>query len=274
MPDISKEIEEIAGLISLPEIYLKVRRLLDDDASDVNDFVTTIAIDPNLSTRVLRVVNSAYYGLSEPVDDLPQALNLLGLDRLHQMVLGMSAVSSLDLPNDILPLKTFWFTSLYTGVLARVMGDSLQIQRTDRLFLAGLLHDIGNLVLCAKFPDFAREVAIRSLQTGQPQHEIQKEMFGLHYGEIGAKLLDNWNLSSELQSLVCFQPTPLQATDQQLEAALLHLAHTLTTSQAVDIDQQIETEVRKLIPIEIQRLEEMTVWARGTSEEIASMIAA
>jgi HD-like signal output (HDOD) protein len=66
MPDIEQKIEEITGLISLPEIYLKVRRLMDDETSEIDDFAQVIIVDPNLSTRVLKIVNSAYFGFQEP----------------------------------------------------------------------------------------------------------------------------------------------------------------------------------------------------------------
>jgi HD-like signal output (HDOD) protein len=102
MPDIEQKIEEITGLISLPEIYLKVRRLMDDETSEIDDFAQVIIVDPNLSTRVLKIVNSAYFGFQEPVDSITRAINMIGIGQLHNMVLGVAAISSLDLPNDIL----------------------------------------------------------------------------------------------------------------------------------------------------------------------------
>jgi HD-like signal output (HDOD) protein len=94
---------------------LKVRRLMDDETSEIDDFAQVIIVDPNLSTRVLKMVNSAYFGFQEPVDSITRAINMIGIGQLHNMVLGVAAISSLDLPNDILPLKPFWHNSLYTG---------------------------------------------------------------------------------------------------------------------------------------------------------------
>jgi len=148
MPDIEQKIQEITGLISLPEIYLKVRRLMDDKSSDIDDFAQVIIVDPNLSTRVLKMVNSAYFGFPEPVDSITRAINMIGIQQLHNMVLGVAAIASLDLPNDILPLKPFWHNSLYTGVLSQQMAGRLQRPRSDRMFMAGLLHEVGHLVLC------------------------------------------------------------------------------------------------------------------------------
>ncbi len=273
MPDIDQELQEITDLISLPEVYNKVRALMDDEHAGINDFAEVITIDPNLSARVLRVVNSAYFGLEEPVDSIPRALNLIGLQQLHNMVLGVSAISSLDLPNEILPLKPFWYSSLYTGVLTSMLADHLDLKNSERLFIAGLLHDIGNLVLCARFPDHAREATRIAVQVGRPAHEIQQEMLECHYGDIGARLLGNWNMPQELQTLVRFQPTPLQANGLGLEAALLHLAHACTTvARAADVEHVINPEIRAMIPIQSEQICEYSDMARTVSGEMGKVI--
>ncbi len=273
MPDIEKELQEVTDLISLPEIYLKVRRLLDDEHADIEDFAEVVIVDPNLSARLLRVVNSAYYGFPEPVESLSRALNLVGLDQLHTMVLGVSAVSSLDLPNDILPLKPFWHGSLYCGVLTRLMADRLKLERSDRLFIAGLLHDVGSLVLCAKFPDHAREAIRLAVQSHQPVHEIQRQMLDHHYGDIGAMLLANWNLSPELQMLIRYQPEPEAAPSMRVETALLHFAHACTSAaRPLDVDNLVAPGVRAMIDLPPDVINDFSETARAVSVEMGKAI--
>lgn len=275
MPDIEQEIQEIAGLISLPEIYLKLRRLIDDDTADIDDFAQVVIVDPNLSTRVLRMVNSAYFGFPEPVDSITRAINMIGIQQLHNMVLGVAAISSLDLPNDILPLKPFWHNSLYTGVLSQQLAGRLQLERSDRMFMAGLLHEIGHLVLCARLPDHAREAIRLSLQSGRPLHEVQQQMLGCHYADIGAMLLANWKLPAELQDLVRYHPQPAAAPSQQLETALLHLAHAYAgqnTPSPVDAGELIDTETRGMIELSQAEINECLETARSVSVEIGKSI--
>lgn len=262
-------------MISLPEIYLKVRRLMDDDSSDIDDFAQVIIVDPNLSTRVLKMVNSAYFGFQEPVDSITRAINMIGIGQLHNMVLGVAAISSLDLPNDILPLKPFWHNSLYTGVLSQQLAGRLQMQRSDRMFMAGLLHEIGHLVLCAKLPDHAREAIRVSVQSGRPLHEIQQQMLECHYGDIGAMLLANWNLSAELQDMVRFHPAPMSAPSLLLETALLHLAHAYVgqnTPSPVDAGELVDEEVRALIELTQAEINECLEMAHTISVEIGKSI--
>jgi len=273
MINIEQELLDIGELISLPEIYLKVRRLMDDDASDMNDFADIISVDPNLSARLLKLVNSAYFGLSEPIDSIPRALNMIGIDQLHSMALGVASISALDLPNEILPLRPFWHRSLYTGVLARFMADQLKIDRSDRLFLAGLLHEIGNLVLCARFPDQAREAVMDSVRLTQPLHEVQYQLLGCHYGDIGAMLMTNWNMPGELQALIRYQPEPKAATEQQLEIALLHLAHACASSdKRADVDMLIDADVRAMIGLTQQEIFESSDMSRMISVEMGKVI--
>jgi HD-like signal output (HDOD) protein len=276
MSDIKQQLEDITGLISLPEVFLKLRRLMDDDASGINDFADVIIVDPNLSSRVLKMVNSAYFGFPEPIDSITRAINMIGIDQLYNLALSVSAISSLDLPNDILPLKPFWHRSLYTGVLSQQLAIQLKLERSDRLFLAGLLHETGHLVLCARLPDYARESIRVSLQSGRSIHEVQHRMLGCHYGDIGAMLLANWNLSAELQTLVRYQPTPTAAIQCRVETALLHLAHAYASQNTVvisaDADSLIAPEVRALIELDQNEINQALEMARLISVDVRNGI--
>ena len=277
MPDIEQKIREITGLISLPEIYLKVRRLIEDETADIDDFAQVIIVDPNLSTRVLKMVNSAYFAFPEPVDSITRAINMIGIEQLHHIVLSASAMSSLDLPNDILPLKPFWHNSLYTGVLTQQLALRLGLERSDRLFIAGLLHEVGHLVLCAKLPDHAREAIRVSVQTGQPLHEIQQQMLGCHYGDIAAMLMANWKLPEELQTVIRHHPAPMAAPSQRLETVLLHLAHAYAgqvTPKPVDAAELIDAELRDLIDLKQDDIDEAVETARTVSQGIGKSILA
>ena len=259
MTDIQQSLQEITELISLPEVYLKVRRLMDDPTSDIYDFAEVISLDPNLSTRVLKVVNSAYFGFPEPVESIARAVNMIGIGQLHNMVLGISAISSLALPNDIQPLNTFWRASLFSGVLARLLAEKMKLAKSDQLFIAGLLHDIGHLVLYSKFPLQALAAQQVAEEQGKQIHEAELQVLGYHYGDIGAMLMANWNLSENLQNLTRNQPLPAGASEQQVEAALMHLVHACAQSEAKDsqtaADNPIDAEVRALIGLSQEELD-------------------
>ena len=278
MSEIQQKLQEVTELISLPEVYLKVRQLMDDPAADIYDFAEVISVDPNLSTRVLKVVNSAYFGFPEPVESISRAINMIGIAPLHNMVLGISAISSLALPNDILPLNTFWRASLFSGVLARLLGERLKLSKSDHMFIAGLLHEIGHLVLYSKFPLQALAAQKIAEDQGQAIHEAEMGVMGCHYGDIGAMLMANWNLSDNLQSITRHQPTPELATEQKIETTLMHLAHacaqTVTTENQAAADTLIDAEVQTITGLTQEELEHSMDEARAISADMEKVILA
>ncbi|WP_445372869.1 HDOD domain-containing protein [Methylomonas sp. HW2-6] len=222
---IEKILEEIKGLISLPEIYQRLRTLIDDPKSDIDQFVEVVSSDPNLTVAVLKVANSAFFGFPGKIGSLNQAVSMLGIGQLHDLVLATSAIGSLQLPNEIVPLKAFWRFSLFSAVLTRLLARHLKIPQGERLFVIGLLHEIGHLVIYAKLPELAKR-ALESARSGQRQlHLVEEQLLGMHYGEIGAKLMAQWQLPGHFQNIVHYQPTPDHAETYRKETALLHLVH-------------------------------------------------
>lgn len=218
-------LKQIEGLVSLPEIYLKFRALINDPTSTNDDFSKIVSCDPNLAAIVLKVVNSALFGFPGQIDNIKRAVNLLGIGQLHDMVLGASAVSSLNLPNDIVPLKTFWRTSIFSGVLARLLAHQLKIRDHESLFIIGLLHEIGHLIMYAKYSAQAKQ-AIANVNNDKPFiHVAEHAILGFHYGQVGALLMAQWQLPINFQVITYYQPNPPDAPLHPLNTALLHLAH-------------------------------------------------
>ncbi len=205
---------------------------MDDPHSDIDQFVEVVASDPNLTVALLKVANSAFFGFPGKIDSLNQAVNMLGIGQLHDLVLATSAIASLQLPNEIVPLKTFWRFSLFSAVLTRLLARQLKIPKSERLFVIGLLHEIGHLVLYAKFPELAK-LAIYSARSNQRTlSSVEQQLLGMHYGEIGAKLLAQWQLPAHFQDIVHYQPTPEDAEAHRKETELLHLVHKCAEREA------------------------------------------
>jgi len=278
MSEIEQRLKEVTELVSLPEVYLKLRRLMDDPHSDIYDFAEVVSLDPNLSTRVLKVVNSAFFGFPEPVESISRAVNMIGIAQLHNMVLGISAISSLKLPNDIMPLDTFWRASLFSGVLARLLGEQMKLAKSEHLFIAGLLHEIGHLVLYSKFPLQAIAAQKIAADQGKQIHEAEMEILGCHYGDIGAMLMANWNLPDKLQILTRNQPMPANTSEFQVETTLMHLAHACARSGATEKDEIADTpfdaEVQALTGLSQEELENSLGEARSISADMERIILA
>ncbi len=203
---------------------------------------------------------------------------MLGIGQLHNMVLGISAMSSLELPNDIMPLNTFWRASLFAGVLARLLGERMKLATSEHLFIAGLLHEIGHLVLYSKFPLQALAARQIAEQQGKQIHEAEMQLLGCHYGDIGAMLMANWNLPDNLQILTRNQPVPADADALKIETTLMHLAHACAYIEATDSDTAADTsfdaEIQALTGLSQMEFEYSLEEARSISADMEKVILA
>jgi HD-like signal output (HDOD) protein len=194
------------------------------------------------------------------------------------MVLGISAISSLELPNDVMPLDTFWRASLFSGVLARLLAEQIRLGKSERLFIAGLLHDIGHLVLYSKFPLQALAARNIAAEQGRQIHEAEMEVLGCHYGDIGAMLMANWNLPDSLQSLTRNQPDPAAAAEFEVESALMHLAHACAQSEITEnrtpADTRFDAEIWAFTGLSQEDLENSLGEARSISADMERVILA
>ena len=194
------------------------------------------------------------------------------------MLLGISAISSLALPNDILPLNTFWRASLFSGVLARLLAEQMKLAKSEHLFIAGLLHEIGHLVLYSKFPLQALAARQIAEDQGKQIHEAEMQVMGCHYGDIGAMLMANWNLSDNLQTLTRNQPIPGDASELKIESTLMHLAHACAHSETTDspgaADSSFDAEIQALTGLSQEELDNSLDEARSISADMERVILA
>ncbi len=278
MPTFRNQLEQVTELISLPEIYLKIHALMDDSKSDIDDFARVIRLDPNLTAKLLKAVNSAYFGFAGEINSISRAVYMMGIQQLHIMVLSISAVtavSALDFPKDIIDLKSFWRSSLLTGTLSQLLAQQLKLRPNERFFILGLLHEIGHLVLYAKFPQLARETSRLAQENDISIDQAEGQILGCHYGNIGAQLMQHWQLPASFLSLTNYQPTPELATDDQIETSVLHIAHAFAHKQYIELAKDPEAsitpfawEATQLTPEQVRQALEAAVVMSADMERV------
>jgi len=223
--DVKQLVTDVSSLISLPEIYLKIRSLIDDPNSDLDDFAAVVNSDPGLAAVILKLVNSAFFNFPGQIGNINRALNLIGIGQLHDLVLSLSALKALDFPNDIEPLKTFWQRSIYSGSLAKLLAEKNQLQDAESLFVSGLLHEIGHILLFMKFPEQSKELVRQAHSNQQAFIDVEHELLGTDFGKIGQALMEDWNLPYKFQCITGAQSNPEIATEYQIETMIIHIAH-------------------------------------------------
>ncbi len=221
-----------AKLISLPEAYLKLKAVIDRPNTTVQHVAEAISHDPALTTRVLRLVNSPYFGLPNPIDNIPRAVSLLGTQQIHDLALATAIAHSFSgIDPKRCNLASFWRGSVFCGLVSQQLGRVCAIATAERLFVAGLLSDLGHLILYQSIPQETLHAEQLAQEESRPLVEVEREVLGLDYARVGATLMRQWRLPETLIETTEYHPEPLRAQRDPLATAAVHIASLMARAQ-------------------------------------------
>ncbi len=217
------------SLASFPDIYYRLREALDDPASSAGHIAGIIGRDPALAASLLRLANSPFYGFPKRIDSLARGVMIIGAGELAQLALGISVVARfLDIPSGCITMRQAWEHAVGCGVLARVLAAHRGGLPPERLFVAGLLHDLGRLVLLRRLPRHVARVMTLARERGVPLYAAERDVLGFDHAEVGQALLAHWRLPPALCDTV--RDHHAQGA-MDLEAALVHVADVAAIAQ-------------------------------------------
>ena len=238
-------VKDIGGLITLPDVYLRINRLVDDPRSSSADIAKVISQDPSFTVRLLRVANSALYGFSSSVDTVTKAVTIIGMSQIRSLALSMSVARSFaGLPNELVSMDNFWRHSLFCALAARHLARGVRCCDPDALFTAGLLHDIGELVIFNRLPQQSMEALLLVLdsQDEMPVHEAERLVMGLDHAEVGGELARQWHLPPVLTECIAYHHAIDQAQRHPRETALVHIANVVALMAEIDTPDFADVE--------------------------------
>ena len=214
-----------ARMITLPDIYWRLKELLARRDYSMDEVASLIAYDPALTTRLLHLVNSAYFGFAAQIETVQHAVSILGVREIEELVLATSIADALgDYECEQLDVKQFWLRSVYRAIAARSIANECQLIDSERMFVAGLLSDIGHLILYQSIPVLMQQAQRASIKTGKRLHHAEREIIGFDHARVAASLMKNWKLPESLVSIVEHYLEPNPQDNYALEAAVAHLA--------------------------------------------------
>ncbi len=230
-------VKGVVKLISLPEIYIRVSQILEDPNHNAKQLGEIIGHDPALTARILRIVNSAYYSLAAKIELVSRAVSVVGEDDLRNLVLATSAVDTFKrIPNQLIDIDLFWRHSVHTGIVSRLLSKHCNILHGERLFVAGMLHDIGKLILYFKEPELSQQVLLAASESDGQLFHAEKKIIGFTHGDVGAALIDAWKLSDTLKEVVAYHHDPLKAKNFAMETAIVHIANCVINALHPDVE--------------------------------------
>lgn len=226
-------------LVSFPEIALKINEIIDDPDRDAGDLGDLVNRDPGLTARLLKIANSPYYGFQARIDTVSRAIALISRHDLRSLVLATSAVQTFSrIPQNLIDMTDFWIRSVQCGVLARLLARQCSVSKPDSLFVAGLLSDVGSLIMYQKIPDQCREILLSAGDRRGLVGELEREILGFTHADVAAELAALWSFPGPLRVAVGRHLNPSDVDEYWLEANLVYLANRLCeiTSQGRSID--------------------------------------
>ncbi|MEJ2344622.1 MAG: HDOD domain-containing protein [Gammaproteobacteria bacterium] len=229
----------VAGAVELaspPEIYLRLTELLDDPAHTALGLADVLEKDPGMSARLLRLVNSAFYGFPSQIDSVRRAVTIVGMRELRDLVLATAVLDMFSgLPNELVNMQTFWENSLRCAVVAKLVAEAQESQQqVESLFVCGLLHEIGHLVMYSKLPELAREAWLRHRYGAVELHKAEQQVFGFDYAAVGGALMRGWRMPLVLQETVEFHLEPERARDYGPQVNWVRLARRVASAGTFD----------------------------------------
>ncbi|MBW1821433.1 MAG: HDOD domain-containing protein [Deltaproteobacteria bacterium] len=219
--------------IKLPEIpstVFELNEVIANPLASADDIARIVSKSPSLAAILLKIVNSPVYAFPTRIDTISRAVTLIGTQEISGLALGISTISIFkDIPEDMIDMHLFLKHSLACGIISRVLCAYKNIIQTEQLFVSGLLHDIGRLILYKYYPEQAKKILIRSESSKKLLHQEEKIGLGCKHTDIGRDLLKKWKIPFSIEDNVFYHHNPSDA-DNRTHATIVHLADIIVHS--------------------------------------------
>ena len=272
----AKVASAIKSFPGMPGTAVRLLALIDNPAMRVSQIEQILRQDPGLTANVLRLANSAYFGIPSKVGSIRQAVILLGLKRLIQMVIAacVSAIMDKPVPGYDLPPGELWRHSIAVSVAAEGLVKELNAEAAEEIFTAALLHDVGKLVLGQFDQDEYHQIET-AVSQGISFEMAEKIVLGANHADIGAQILTKWSLPQEIVNAVQFHHAPEDAGQRNTMLDIVHVANFMSMMIGIGIGKdglhhQPSAEVTERLGLEPDHLEKVASqtmqWVKELSE--------
>lgn len=224
LPRIEQLLEDDAELLTLPSVVYEILALIDSPDSSVEQIVEKVSQDAALTVRVLRMVNSAYYGLPMPVSNVEQAITLIGLKTLRDIVLVSKVAEKFsDIPAKVANMTSFWNNSLMCAGLAKRFYKEQGLKKHN-IFSAALLNNVGILVMLQKMPSEMQYLLKLADKHQQNLYDAEQLVLGYTHADVGAMFMSEWGMPELFVQVAKYRDNFYLAGEYDREAAIVHLA--------------------------------------------------
>lgn len=263
-PELQKAMGRVTEISSLPEVTMRIVEVVEDPRSTAQDMHDIVKHDPALATKILKVVNSAFYGLPSQIASLDRAIVMLGLSAVKNIALAAS-LSRLFRPGAIserFAARDLWAHSIAVGVCARLLAQ-VSLGQVEEAFVAGLVHDMGLLIEYQLFPQKLKAVAERCEAQPQDFCAAEREIIGADHQAFGAALAAKWKFPPALRSVIAYHHNPERLKPEfKRVVTAVHIADTICCQNELGFylsaqTQDVADETLELIGISEHQVNEV-----------------
>jgi len=230
---LKKLTKENISLPEIPSIVFELNEVIANPLSSAEDIAQVMHRSPSLTALLLKIVNSPFYGFPSKIDKISLAVTLIGTREISGLALGISILSQFNnIPKEILSMYSFLRHSLACGIISRVLAAHKSLPQTEQLFVSGLLHDLGRLILYSYFPEESRSILSQARSANSLLYRQENDQLGCNHTHVAKHLLQQWKLPIVLENNVFFHHSPGEAP-QPVPATLVHVADIITNALGI-----------------------------------------
>jgi len=254
---------------ALPANFYKIMEAINDPDANVQEIASIISTDVGLTTKILRLVNSSYFGLSTKVATISHSLNIIGLSPLSTLLLASTLMSQFKgIPEYFVTTESFWSHSIASGIAARQISKLKNLGNEELLYIAGMAHDVGSLLLYQEYPEKAKKALTQCNEWGINLISAEKSALGFDHAQVGGALTERWNLPKVIQESTRYHHQPLKAPTHKEEAAIVYLADYIVQANQLGSSGEIQAgKLDKRVLMFLDLPEKILPWISEKTQE-------
>ena len=240
--EILKKLDSIKDIPTLPTIVFELNELLQDPNTPITEISDIIEKDQAMSLRVLKLVNSAFYGIHKEVNDIGNAIVLLGFNTVRNAIVSLGVINSFSGIKSLegFDISDFWKHSLAVAVVSKSLAEKTKIASPDGCFVGGLLHDIGKVILAQYFQDLFEKVWNAAKKENISFYEAEKKEISIDHAIIGAHLATNWELPENFIDVIRWHHDVRNDSESKKMILIIYLSDIIVNSYNADPDGNID----------------------------------
>ena len=220
-------------LPEIPSVVSELNEIIANPLSSAEDIANVANNSPSLTATLLKIVNSALYGCPSRIEKLSQAVTYIGTKEIYGLALYISVISIFrKIPKEIINIYAFLRHSIACSITARILAAHKNLPQTEQLFVSGLLHDLGRVLLFVYFPEDSRNILSYSRDSDKLLFEVENEYLGCNHTHFGKHLTQNWNLPPTLEDNIFYHHNP-SAAQHKISATIVHLADIIVNALGI-----------------------------------------